>query len=408
MKRLVLMMIPALICGTALTGCSDKAGPKEEKTAGGLYVIGSKSASVKAGDKTDLVFTGDDIVSFNVSNGEIVFTEAKKDEIISRVSLHTELHFFIDDQPVFTPPIRIYFGWDVLFDDFDLQFRTDGERIFLTDIYMSLDSVPFPEREMAQQEIDAKKEERKAELDVLIKYLSDAGKIAEQEAGIPEEIRTGCDVLYFADSLNFVNWVINGAHITGFYPEGIDLSSIETYMIISEKASVNPQPGITDFSNGREITYTVTAEDGTVKIYTAQAKVESEEQLTVEQLKSTPENIVVSDKKLMLETYLWRDFMPDSEPNGTPLMGVIRFIGENGDILSNTISISKIYVIDNDKIWTCDIFETNITYNNLLEVVFRNGPKWGPGINVDVICEFENHVQLYRIMAKSQKIHATY
>ena len=272
----------ALVCGTVFTGCSDKGEQQEENTAGGLYVVGSKSATAPAGDKTDLVFTGDDILSFNAGTGEIVFAEAKIAEIITRVGLFTELHFFIDDNPVFNPPIRIYFGWAVSFDDFDLQFRTDGARIFLTDIYMSLDSVSFPERETIQNEIEAKKEKRKAELDVLIRYLSDAGKLAERETELPMEIRTGCDILYFGDSIQVtplaVNWEISGTRITGLYPAGKDLSSVAPIIIVSEKATVNPQSGVkTDFSNEVEVTYTVTAEDGTEKVYKAQAKVEKTE-----------------------------------------------------------------------------------------------------------------------------------
>ena len=269
----------ALTCGTVFTGCSDKRESKELETASELYVIGSKSTTVSTGDKTDLVFTGDDIMSFNLSNGEIVFTEAKKDEIISLVSLHTELHFFIEDKPVFTPPIRIHLGWNLSFDDFDLQFRADGERIFLTDIFMSLDSVPFPERAAAQKEIDVKKAKREAELDVLIKYLSDAGKQVEREVELPAIIRTGCDILYFADSVKVayktVNWAINDTRITALYPAGTDFTSIAPYIVVSEKATVNPESGEKiDFSNEKEVIYTVTAENGAVKVYKAQAKEE--------------------------------------------------------------------------------------------------------------------------------------
>ena len=291
MKRLVLnyldiavlSLLAVLICGAVFTGCSDKEKPK--KTAGELYVIGAnsgiKSATDPAGDNNDLVFTGDDIISFNVSNGEIIFVEATKDEIISRVNHHTELHFFIDDKAVFTPPIRIYFGWALSFDDFDLQFRTDGTRIFLTDIFMSLDSVPYLERETAQMAVEANKENRKAELDVLIEYLREAGKIVEREIELPDVLRTGCDILYFADSIKVasrtINWEIQDNRITAVYPAGEDLSAIAPLVIVSERASVNPQSGEkTDFSNEREVAYTVTAEDGTRRIYKAKAKTEKE------------------------------------------------------------------------------------------------------------------------------------
>ena len=133
------------------------------------------------------------------------------------------------------------------------------------------------------------------------------------------------------------------------------------------------------------------------------------DRILTEMLKLSHENVVIANKELTIETYLWRDFMPVVvEPDGSPLMGSIRFIGQSGDILLNTISISKVYVVNNQKIWICDSFETRITENNVFEVIVSKGPKWEPDINVDVICEFKNQGQSYRLITKSQKINATY
>ena len=69
MKRTVLMIISAL-CGVVFTSCSsDKAEPQDEKIVDELYVVGTESATVST-DKTDLVFTGEDIETFNVHTGE--------------------------------------------------------------------------------------------------------------------------------------------------------------------------------------------------------------------------------------------------------------------------------------------------------------------------------------------------
>ena len=90
MKRFVWMIIFALICGLALTGCTaDKAEP-ELIDPNGLYVIGTK-AGISPANMTDLVFTGDDIVSFELITGEIVFTKEKTDKIISRARLYSDL-----------------------------------------------------------------------------------------------------------------------------------------------------------------------------------------------------------------------------------------------------------------------------------------------------------------------------
>jgi len=186
MKRevLILAMIPALICGVAFTSCNTKEPKPEEQTTDGLYVIGAKSTTKSTAtptSKTDLVFTGDDIVSFEVFSGQIIFTEKKFADIMSRINRHTELHFFIDDKPVFDPPIQIHYGWDMSVADFDLQFRTDGQNIHLTEWYMLVDSLPAADREIKRAEMEANREHRKKELEVFIAYLDKAGKIVRSD-----------------------------------------------------------------------------------------------------------------------------------------------------------------------------------------------------------------------------------
>jgi len=122
------------------------------------------------------------------------------------------------------------------------------------------------------------------------------------------------------------------------------------------------------------------------------------------QLKSSPEKIVIAGKELTLDTHLWSDFMPIAEENENPLTGVIKFMGQSGDVLSNTISISKVYVVNNNEIWMCDFFETRIIEPDVFEVVVSKESNWETDIDVDVICEFKDKAQSYRLMTKSQKI----
>ena len=60
MKKLVLIFIPALICGAMLTNCK------------------------KAEQKNNLVLTSDEIISSNVTSNEIAFVDREKDEISYR------------------------------------------------------------------------------------------------------------------------------------------------------------------------------------------------------------------------------------------------------------------------------------------------------------------------------------
>ena len=97
----------------------------------------------------------------------------------------------------------------------------------------------------------------------------------EEKPVIVPEKSMECDILEFIDEVNSVNWKINGTNITATYPAGFDLSSIAPVIVVSEKASVNPPSGTkTNFSNEKEVTYIVIAEDGNEKDYNAQAKSE--------------------------------------------------------------------------------------------------------------------------------------
>jgi hypothetical protein len=221
----VISIISTLICGMAFTACtSEKEKAEDDIPASGLYVTGSASVNASslkaANDRTEPVFTGDDIVSFNLSDGEIIFAEDRMETIMSGVERHSELHFYIDGTPVFDPAIRIHPGYGETFEDFDLQFRTLGPpsyesvKVFLTDVYMNIDTLPEAERLIKQQEMEVNKARRKKELDVLISYLDAAGKIVDVKpedppVEEPEPDVTGiqikdnpCETLQFIRKIN--------------------------------------------------------------------------------------------------------------------------------------------------------------------------------------------------------------
>ena len=166
MRRLVSMIIFALICGVMFISCnSEKA------------------------ERPDFV-TSDDIISFNVSSGEIVFTQAKVNEILSHIDHYPEFQLFIGNKPVFVPPLTIihfegdrYCGsplpWASM-NDLGLIFF-NSKACILSEGYLSWHFLSDNEKDreilLKKQEENSKK--RKQELDVLIEHLSKAGKIVE-------------------------------------------------------------------------------------------------------------------------------------------------------------------------------------------------------------------------------------
>jgi hypothetical protein len=180
MKKLaVLMIVSALISGMAFTGCSsDKAEPQDEKTMGELYVTGTGSATV-SGDKPDLVFTGDDIESFNVNTGEIIFAKVKADDIRYRIGLFSELHFYLNDELLFEPPLRIHSELSSIADVLGLHIG--GSKIYFHSHTQNYDFLPPAEREAREKEQNELVQKRAKEMEAFIRYLSDAGKIDTTE-----------------------------------------------------------------------------------------------------------------------------------------------------------------------------------------------------------------------------------
>lgn len=99
--------------------------------------------------------------------------------------------------------------------------------------------------------------------------------------------------------------------------------------------------------------------------------------------------------------------MPIAEENGSEMICVNKLTEVDGIPILNTITLKKQYVIKGNEIWTADYSEINNNIDFILEGVVRDGPKWGPDIEVDVVCEFENSGMTHRIMAKSQLINKT-
>jgi hypothetical protein len=123
-----------------------------------------------------LAFTGNDIKSFNVVTREIVFNDpSTADDLNTRIfGLFVNLAFYLDGKPLLSvinvySPISSYRYNDLVF------VRQDS-RFYLLDGYPSDENLG-PNESNALQLRKENEQKRKAEWDIFIKYLSDAGKI---------------------------------------------------------------------------------------------------------------------------------------------------------------------------------------------------------------------------------------
>jgi hypothetical protein len=124
------------------------------------------------------------------------------------------------------------------------------------------------------------------------------------------------------------------------------------------------------------------------------------------QLKNAPEDLRLDGINLDLSAYLWRDFMPPSEPDGSPLMAVVELDAENG-LLPDGIEPERLYVIYGNNIWATG-FDEVTQGDDEIEVISRNGPKWGSDEEVEVVLMFNYDEKTYEIREDDVIIEGTY
>jgi hypothetical protein len=84
---------------------------------------------------------------------------------------------------------------------------------------------------------------------------------------------------------------------------------------------------------------------------------------------------------------MWRDFMPSTTPGGKPLIAVVRLTAPKEDTFPAGIEARYLWVLSHDAIWRAALVleNPNAAPPNAVETIARNGPKWGPGVTVDVV-----------------------
>jgi hypothetical protein len=108
-------------------------------------------------------------------------------------------------------------------------------------------------------------------------------------------------------------------------------------------------------------------------------------------LRAVPLRVSISSTSLRISVFLWRDFQPTFDRDGHLLIAAVR-VSTVAEALLPEISAGRIAVIRRGQAWIAPMVEENpySRGDSHLEVVARNGPRWGPGILVDVILELRD------------------
>jgi len=134
----------------------------------------------------------------------------------------------------------------------------------------------------------------------------------------------------------------------------------------------------------------------------------------VEKLLAAPEEISVEGRKMILKTTLWRDFMPISPPDGKPLVASVSIETIDLKELPSSLTADRLWVIqDRKEAWESEPSDEpgppkGLNEKHLLQKIARNGPKWGPQTEVDVVVRIRDAKNnAYYLKASHQPIQRT-
>ena len=109
----------------------------------------------------------------------------------------------------------------------------------------------------------------------------------------------------------------------------------------------------------------------------------------LEELLSAPLDIEAGGRVFTLETYLWRDFMPVSPPDGSDLRAVVRITAVDLQPFPVELDADRLWVINGRIVWETAFSGENRPRDSLhlhqLEKSASGGPKWDTGIRVEVV-----------------------
>ena len=105
-------------------------------------------------------------------------------------------------------------------------------------------------------------------------------------------------------------------------------------------------------------------------------------------LRLAPASASVGGRTYTLETYLWRDFMPGPEMSaaGRPLLASVTVSSTDRSAIPVDLRVDGMWVVNGEEVWRATPREEQSREDPTKVVVMaREGPLWGPGINVDVV-----------------------
>jgi hypothetical protein len=135
----------------------------------------------------------------------------------------------------------------------------------------------------------------------------------------------------------------------------------------------------------------------------------SDPQLVSDLYSKSIDTLSFESSDYILEVELYRDFFPGGPmPKRSSLEALIYLVNIDSLIVTENLSIIKLYVINSNQIWIANLREGVDPYvpDFKLDKLNTDGPEWETGIYVDVIIEVKNKLTMksFYLIARHQNI----
>ena len=120
---------------------------------------------------------------------------------------------------------------------------------------------------------------------------------------------------------------------------------------------------------------------------------------TAAEPKTAPERVEIDGREYTLAASLWRDFMPMAPPDGESLVAILKVSPSDMMPLPADLAIDHVWVLKGNEQWSAQPelagAHDEPAPATRLEQSVRGGPKWGPGIKVDVVARLKQGKQTW-------------
>jgi hypothetical protein len=125
---------------------------------------------------------------------------------------------------------------------------------------------------------------------------------------------------------------------------------------------------------------------------------------------AAPERVQIGGREYTLTASAWRDFQPIAPPDGQPLIVVVKVSPTDVQPIPGNLAIDRVWAVNGNDRWSVELEPATlrgVTAPTNLEAAVRGGPKWGPGIKVDVVARLKQGKKTFLVRAAGVEIKRT-